>query len=223
MISALLGCEDPSELIPLNNLPFEYQLNLELKSTSCTLNAGTLPALQTLGTLNLGRQNQLVVALIETDKFNWRLEGLRCIDNQNNSQSLCLASKQSQRLQTIMRSPGIRDEKDSLLTCSLLSFIPETVSSTVDAVSRPSDSEWQQAFNECCQSNQSNQHAIFLQINESSMIAGEISIKHELSVELPQNGQPAALSSEEYLGALTACGGPISCVDRFYLQAQPAQ
>lgn len=223
VISTLLGCEDPSELIPLNNLPFEYQLKLKLKSTSCTLADGTLPPLQTLGQLNLGRQDQLVVAIIKTEKFNWRLEGLRCIDDQKNSQSLCLASKQSQQLQSIMRSPGIRDENDSLLTCSLWNFIPETASSVSDSFIRPNDPEWQQALNECCQSNQGNQHAVFLQINESSTIEGELSIKHELSVELPINGQLITLSRDEYQGALTACGGPINCVDRFYLQAQPAQ
>ena len=79
------------------------------------------------------------------------------------------------------------------------------------------------SFNECCQSNQSNQQAIFLQISESSTIEGELSIKHELSVELPTNGQLTTLSRDEYQGALTACGGPIDCVDRFYLQARPAQ
>ena len=220
---SLLSCEDPSSLIPLSDLPFEYQLELSLKSTNCALASSTLPSSQSLGTMNLGRQDQTVVALIETSRVNWRLEGLRCVDEQKQSKALCLAAKQNQKLQNIMRSSGVRSELDGLLSCTLISIIPHTISPVNDTLDVSNVPEWQQALSECCESNMSNDQAIYLSINESSMIEGDLSIRHELSVELPRNGQPNALSSEEYLGAITACGGPVDCVDRFYLRARPAQ
>ena len=223
IIISLLSCEDPSSLIPLSDLPFEYQLELKLKSTSCAFASSTTPSPQILGTMNLGKQDQTVVALIETSRIDLRLEGLKCVDEENQSKALCLATKQSQKLQSIMRSSGVRDESDGLLSCTLTNVTPDTVSPVNDTSEISNDPEWQQALSECCQSNMSNDQAIYLSINDSSVIEGDLSIRHKLIVELPLNGQPNALSSEEYLGAIAACSGPIDCIDRFYLRAQPAQ
>ena len=145
VIISLLACEDASSLVPLSDLPFEYQLELKLKSTSCAFASSTAPSSQISGMMNLGKRDQTVVVLIETSSIDLRLEGLRCVDEEKQSKALCLATKQSQKLQSIMRSSGVRDELDGLLSCTLISVTPDTVSPATSEISN--DPEWQQQTN----------------------------------------------------------------------------
>ncbi len=223
MFLGVLACEDPSSLIPIEDLPFEYQLELKLSTSTCAQVGTQLSSEPIYGTMNLGKQDQAVVALIKAPLFTWRLEGLKCEESQPPNKSLCLASRESLILQSIMRAPGIRDELDGQLACTLTRSIPDTAFPMGESSLRPSDLEWQEALAECCTAQESNAQAIYLPTNESSIFQGELSVRHKLSIELPLNGQPNSLSSDEYQGALTACGGPVNCIDRFYLYAEPAQ
>jgi hypothetical protein len=218
----LCSCEDPSAITPIDELPFKYNVELDILSSNCRSNRLPISTQTRSGSLTLGTQGMMTIAEINVSEFQWRLEGVRCLNDEGRSSALCLGLRQAITIAKIERAPGVRTEQDGSLSCVKWTSAPEG-SPPIDQTElmTPQDTEWLQALQECCLSDEGHPQAIKLNVINNSELEGMISTKHTLDIQLPSNGQPSSLSSDEYKGALTSCGGPLDCVERFQLFADP--
>ena len=140
-----MSCEDQSDLVPINGLPFEYDVDLELQSVGCYApNIAGQPKTYS-GSLTLGTQDQMTIAEVSTTDFQWSLQGTRCLDDAGQVSDLCLALRQSVIVARFDPAAGIRTPLDGQLSCLQWTSIPETAPPTDGAETLlPSDSEWQQ-------------------------------------------------------------------------------
>ena len=221
---SFISCEDTSDLIPIEGLPFEYNVDLELHSLGCYAPNIAQQSQAYSGSLTLGTQNQLTVAEINTSDFRWNLQGTRCLNETGRVSALCLALRQSVTVTRLERAAGLRRPQDKQMSCLQWTSIPDTAPPTDgDKTLLPSDSEWQQSLEDCCLSDEGHPHTVKVIITEDNTLSALLSVRYSLDIQLPSNSQPNSLSSEEYEGLIAQCGGPINCVNRFLFKAEPQQ
>lgn len=236
LLVLILACGEQREVTPSELLPFEYQVRLTVESSDCLDSDQSIINQDLRGSLNLGELDGLVIAEMTADHLQWRFSGLICTDDSDRlsidkPNALCLGLRSSKLLKRIPRVSETPLSAGESLLCEQWTSSPASLPPLASLESSPlfpSDQEWRDRFELCCQTRSSDDFTFRLELEDPKLIEGAIDLTYEMTVR-SQNTKGSALSDNERLGALALCGSPRSstspqsahrCTERFTLHAE---